>query len=366
MGPQRTSALTVTDTSSFSEIEYGGHNQTVRYDGIISPTWLRRRQLRARLQQHRRDAERQRVARDRHHRRAAGHHRRHRLLRAGQQGHQPAVRRQDHVSSPVVTRSRAASSTRTWSTRNINQRTGPTFTAPDGRQTATGAQVNIVSDPAFSRIYRVIRANFIDARVTTQNYWSFFVQDTWRVGERLTINPGLRYEEQTLVGNLQELTTLQGNTIDDFALKGNWAPRVGAVYDVLGNGRSKLYGNYGRFFARIPNDLAARALSAPSNGGVGGPRRLCRDLDGPARRRARTSPRSFDRTTYSSCCPLRRSSCSSTSIWSARPATNKLTPNVSIPRACWSGYPTGSSEPPSGPVGIDVIRFTDQRAIPAA
>ena len=124
---------------------------------------------------------------------------------------------------------------------NINQRTGPTFTAPDGRQTATGAQVNIVSDPAFSRIYRVIRANFIDARVTTQNYWSFFVQDTWRVGERLTINPGLRYEEQTLVGNLTGLNTLQGNTIDDFALKGNWAPRVGAVYDVLGNGRSKLF-----------------------------------------------------------------------------------------------------------------------------
>ena len=45
------------------------------------------------------------------------------------------------------------------------------------------------------------------------------------------------------------------------ALKNNWAPRIGVVYDVLGNGRRKLYGNYGRFYARIPNDLAARALS---------------------------------------------------------------------------------------------------------
>ena len=45
MGPQRTSALTVNDTSSFSEIEYGGHNQTVRYDGIISPTLAGRGQL---------------------------------------------------------------------------------------------------------------------------------------------------------------------------------------------------------------------------------------------------------------------------------------------------------------------------------
>ena len=33
-------------------------------------------------------------------------------------------------------------------------------------------------------------------------------------------------------------------------------------YDLLGNGRSKLFGNWGRFFAKIPNDLAARALSA--------------------------------------------------------------------------------------------------------
>ncbi len=31
---------------------------------------------------------------------------------------------------------------------------------------------------------------------------------------------------------------------------------------MLGNGRSKLYANYGKFYARIPNDLAARALSA--------------------------------------------------------------------------------------------------------
>ena len=29
--------------------------------------------------------------------------------------------------------------------------------------------------------------------------------------------------------------------LEDFTLSGNWAPRVGAIYDVLGNGRSKLY-----------------------------------------------------------------------------------------------------------------------------
>ena len=98
--------------------------------------------------------------------------------------------------------------------------------------------------------------------LTTQQYYSFFVQDQWKAADRLTINAGIRYEDQALVGTISELTTLDGETLDEFHLKNNWAPRLGVVYDVLGGGRSRLYANWGRFFARIPNDLAARALSA--------------------------------------------------------------------------------------------------------
>ena len=39
-GPQRPSALTVTDTSSYSSMTYGGHNQTVRYSGALTNNWL--------------------------------------------------------------------------------------------------------------------------------------------------------------------------------------------------------------------------------------------------------------------------------------------------------------------------------------
>ena len=124
--------------------------------------------------------------------------------------------------------------------------------APDGRTTATGAEITILSDPTFGQIYRVTRANFNIDRATTQNYANFFVQDSWRVTDRLTINPGLRYEQETLSGTI----------VTDFTLKNNWAPRVGATYDLTGDGKTKVYGSYGRFYARIPNDLAARALSA--------------------------------------------------------------------------------------------------------
>ena len=46
--------------------------------------------------------------------------------------------------------------------------------------------------------------------------------------------------------------------------KFDWAiaPRIGATFDVRGDGTSKLYGNgSARYFERIPNDLAIRALS---------------------------------------------------------------------------------------------------------
>ena len=39
-GPQRLSSLVRTDTSAFSSLEYGGHNQTVKYDGVLRPSWL--------------------------------------------------------------------------------------------------------------------------------------------------------------------------------------------------------------------------------------------------------------------------------------------------------------------------------------
>src|SRR4051794_26821122 len=41
IGPQRQSALLRTDTSGYSKLDnFGGHNQTVRYSGILRPSWL--------------------------------------------------------------------------------------------------------------------------------------------------------------------------------------------------------------------------------------------------------------------------------------------------------------------------------------
>ena len=97
------------------------------------------------------------------------------------------------------------------------------------------------------------RANFNSGRTTTQNYQTFFVQDTWKVGNRLTINPGLRYEQETLAGYDHQRLPAEEQL--------GAAPRRD-LRRRPATARPKLFGNYGRFYARVPNDLAARALSA--------------------------------------------------------------------------------------------------------
>ena len=83
------------------------------------------------------------------------------------------------------------------------------------------------------------RANFDNVSGTTTQEYSGFVQDTWKIGSRLTINAGVRYEQQKLVG-----------TDDEFTWDGNWAARIGGTFDMLGTGRSKIYATWGRFYAK--------------------------------------------------------------------------------------------------------------------
>ena len=85
---------------------------------------------------------------------------------------------------------------------------------------------------------------------------SFYVQDGWRVGSNLTINAGIRWERQQIEDRLGETSI----DIDDA-----WAPRLGVVWDPAGNGRSKIFGSYGRFFESIPLDINIRSFGGESS-----------------------------------------------------------------------------------------------------
>jgi Carboxypeptidase regulatory-like domain/TonB-dependent Receptor Plug Domain len=276
-GPQRDRSMLSEDTGRFSELdEFGGHSQTFRYDGILSPKWLIEGAISRStntfveipsLNEHQISdftVTPTRVAG------GIG------LYDSGQ----PGKNIQFSAKSTNILDWNGSHQLRygiTYEdisfTREIN-RTGPTFTLPDGVVTRTGASLQIRPDPVYGTIYRVVRANFGPPAETTQQYLNFFVQDTWQLG-RLTLRPGVRYEQQELVGGDPPLCHADDSqpglgdgtgpaTRCRYKWDGNWAPRIGAVYDLVGNGKSKLYANYGHFYVKIPNDLAARALSADS------------------------------------------------------------------------------------------------------
>jgi outer membrane receptor protein involved in Fe transport len=80
---------------------------------------------------------------------------------------------------------------------------------------------------------------------------SVYAQDSWRVAPNFTVNAGLRWESQKLLGRGGVVAT----EIND-----NWAPRFGVIWDVANNGRSKAYANAGRFYENIPMDINIRSF----------------------------------------------------------------------------------------------------------
>jgi hypothetical protein len=84
------------------------------------------------------------------------------------------------------------------------------------------------------------------------NMPSLYVQDTWSLGNRLTVNLGVRTERETV----PSFRTDVKETAFEFGFGQKIAPRLGATYDVLGNGKLKAYGSWGRYFDWVKYELA--------------------------------------------------------------------------------------------------------------
>jgi hypothetical protein len=80
---------------------------------------------------------------------------------------------------------------------------------------------------------------------------ALFIQDSWQINNRLTLNLGLRIENE-LVPSFGDEQTSQAI---EFGWGDKISPRIGVAFDLTGDGKTKLFANYGQFYDRFKYEL---------------------------------------------------------------------------------------------------------------
>jgi hypothetical protein len=74
-----------------------------------------------------------------------------------------------------------------------------------------------------------------------------FLQDSWSVADKVTVNLGVRYDAQYFY---------RENGDVGLSLPNQWSPRLGLIYDPTQQGKAKMFVNYARYYENAPLDFA--------------------------------------------------------------------------------------------------------------
>jgi outer membrane receptor protein involved in Fe transport len=107
----------------------------------------------------------------------------------------------------------------------------------------------------FNSTYALIEYDQNSAGTTDE--FAFFIQDQLQIGQRFTLNLGLRFDKSNSTGVRSD--EFPDRKLD-FGFGDMIAPRLGFTWDIAGNGKSKLFGHYGKFYESIPLDINARSF----------------------------------------------------------------------------------------------------------
>ena len=102
------------------------------------------------------------------------------------------------------------------------------------------------------------------------NNWAFYLQDSWTIGQKFTLNLGLRNESEyvpAFSADKTEIGWMETPFKFGFLFKGKFfekfAPRLGAVYDVFGDSSLKVFGSFGVYY-----DVMKLYIAESVTGGV--------------------------------------------------------------------------------------------------
>jgi hypothetical protein len=101
--------------------------------------------------------------------------------------------------------------------------------------------------------YRIVRARTSPPLLNTKAPWEgYFIQGKYSWNNRLFVKAGFRWEEENMQGAQETYK---------FKAADAMAPRLSITWDPEGDGRNKIYAFYGKYFEKVPLDLAVRSLS---------------------------------------------------------------------------------------------------------
>jgi Carboxypeptidase regulatory-like domain/TonB-dependent Receptor Plug Domain len=127
------------------------------------------------------------------------------------------------------------------------------------RPTCSDTECPLMTVPGFGAIPVALRSYRSEFGVAADGFKHTFthslvhvgyINDTWTVNKYVTLNAGLRWQQERLVGQDANYTFT-----DD------WSPRIGVNVDPIGDRKNKIFFNFGRYSYNLPLDLAQRSLT---------------------------------------------------------------------------------------------------------
>jgi hypothetical protein len=109
---------------------------------------------------------------------------------------------------------------------------------------------NSQATPAPNAIGGGLLQRFFTGGVGSNLNQAIYIQDKWQPLKRLTLNLGVRIEKEDIPSFNQFPATF------NFDWDEKVAPRLGFAYDLFGNGNTKVFGSYGKFYDRLKFHLA--------------------------------------------------------------------------------------------------------------
>jgi hypothetical protein len=91
--------------------------------------------------------------------------------------------------------------------------------------------------------------------------WALYLQDAWTIADKFTLNLGIRAESEYVPPFSEDPSIPKNFNPIEFSFGDKLAPRIGFIYDVMGDASLKVFGSYGLYYDVIKTYMPAHSYA---------------------------------------------------------------------------------------------------------